>query len=197
MCNSWRSRHCTPQKFKINPRARIQVIMKVMWNRAFFLIILVFSLSACQSVSQVEPTPFRPQPALSTPIPTSQPTANPAPTNPPPVSACTDVLVFVDDITIPDGTQVEPGETLDKRWKVRNDGTCNWEEGYALRLISGPAMGVPEIQALYPARSGTEAVIRMQFNAPSEPGQYRTAWQAYNPSGDRFGDPFFMEIVVP
>ena len=107
------------------------------------------------------------------------------------------MLVFVEDITIPDGTQAKTGSTLDKRWKVRNDGTCNWEEGYALRLISGPSMGAPEIQALYPARSGTEAVIRMQFTAPADPGLYRTAWQAYNPSGDRFGDPFFMEIVVP
>jgi hypothetical protein len=34
------------------------------------------------------------------------------------------------------------------------------------------------------------------FKAPSEPGSYRSAWQAYNPQGEPFGDPFFIDFVV-
>ena len=57
-------------------------------------------------------------------------------------------------------------------------------------------MGVPVQQMLYPALSGTDVVIRMVFIAPNEPGNYRSAWQAYDEQGGPFGDPFFIDVVV-
>lgn len=51
-------------------------------------------------------------------------------------------------------------------------------------------------QALYPARSGSEAVIRLVFIAPDESGHYRSAWQAINPQGEAFGELIFIEIIV-
>jgi hypothetical protein len=57
-------------------------------------------------------------------------------------------------------------------------------------------MGVPATQALFPARSGLELTIRMNFIAPDEAGTYRSAWQAYDPDGQPFGDPFFIEVEV-
>jgi hypothetical protein len=113
-----------------------------------------------------------------------------------PTIECTDKLVFVSDVTIPDGTEVGPGSTLDKRWEIENAGTCNWNIHYHLRLLNGDAMGVPKQQSLYPARAGTRPVIRIVFKAPSKPGQYRSAWQAYNAKDQPFGDPFFIQIVV-
>jgi hypothetical protein len=97
---------------------------------------------------------------------------------------------------VPDGTIVAPGETVDKQWQVENSGSCNWNEGYRLRRISGPPLDAPDEQALYPARSGAQAVIRLPLVAPGEPGTYRSAWQAYNPQGEPFGDPIFVEILV-
>jgi hypothetical protein len=79
---------------------------------------------------------------------------------------------------------------------VQNSGTCNWDERYQLRLIGGPALGANPVQPLFPARSGSTAVIRIQMTAPSTTGTYRSAWQAYNPSDEPFGDPFYIEIVV-
>jgi hypothetical protein len=79
---------------------------------------------------------------------------------------------------------------------VLNSGTCNWEASYAVRLVAGPDLGAPPEQSLFPARSGTEAVIHMIFTAPQEPGVYRSAWQAFSPTGEAFGDPFFIEIEV-
>jgi hypothetical protein len=105
-------------------------------------------------------------------------------------------LSYLEDITLPDGTLVEPGSALDKRWRVENRGTCNWDEEYRLKLVSGSEMGVVAEQALYPARSGTQVEIRIVFQAPQEAGTYRSAWQAYSPKGDPFGDPFYIEIVV-
>ena len=110
--------------------------------------------------------------------------------------ACKNNLDFIKDLTIPDGTDVSPESTLDKRWEVENNGGCNWGEGYRLRLIAGPDLGLQKEQALYPARSGGRTVIRMAFKAPSEPGTYRSAWQAFSPQGEAFGDPLFIEIKV-
>ena len=86
---------------------------------------------------------------------------------------------------------------MDKRWEVKNSGSCNWTDGYTLRLIAGVDLGSQPQQALYPARAGTHAVIRLVFQAPIEPGNYRSAWQAYAPSGDAFGDPVFIDFSVP
>ena len=107
-----------------------------------------------------------------------------------------DSLAFVQDVTVPDGTVVLPGESVDKQWLIQNNGSCNWDSRYRLRFVGGLEMGATTEQALYPARSGTQATIRITFTAPSEPGTYNTAWQAFDPFGEPFGDPVFMEIIV-
>ena len=109
---------------------------------------------------------------------------------------CTNVLAFVADETIPDGTEVQPGEMLDKRWRVKNAGTCNWDGRYRLRHIAGYALGAPEEMALFPARAGTEVVVRIVFQAPEDPGPYFSTWQAIDPQGRPFGDPIYMQIEV-
>lgn len=110
---------------------------------------------------------------------------------------CINGLSFIfPDLTFPDGTQVAPNASLDKQWQVKNSGTCNWEETYTLQLTAGVEMGAVSPQGLVPARSGAEVVIRIQFTAPTEPGRYRSAWQAYDPAGQPFGDPIYIEIVV-
>lgn len=123
----------------------------------------------------------------STPKPVDFPTATPA---------CTNNLSFIADLSIPDGTVVTPGETIDKRWQVKNSGTCNWDQSYHFRLTAGPDLGAANEQALFPARSGIEFPLRILFSAPQEPGTYRSAWQAIDPQGQSFGDPVFIEVVV-
>jgi len=115
---------------------------------------------------------------------------------PTPTPPCADALRYIEDLSIPDGSQVSSGESLDKRWSVENSGTCNWDKGYRLKLIAGPDLGASVEQALYPARSGSQATIRILFTAPKDAGVYRSAWQAYNPKGQPFGDPVFIEIQV-
>jgi hypothetical protein len=171
--------------------------MAAMNFRVISIHLMLFSLvlSACKA-SGAPPTPYRPPTAAIPPSPTLPPPATPEAPRPTPTPPCTDNLSFREDLTIPDGTQVSPGQALDKRWQVENSGTCNWDESYRLKLIAGPEMGAVAEQTLYPARSGTELVIRIVFTAPNEPGTYRSAWQAYNPRGEAFGDPVFIEVVV-
>jgi hypothetical protein len=109
---------------------------------------------------------------------------------------CVSNFLFLEDITIPDGTLVDPSDVLDKRWLVENNGTCNWDRRFSLRLIAGSEMGAGSDLALYPARSGKQVEIQIQFAAPQEPGLHRSAWQAADPQGNFFGDPIFIEINV-
>jgi hypothetical protein len=86
---------------------------------------------------------------------------------------------------------------VEKQWRVENNGSCNWDARYHVKLMDGfPPMGATGEQALYPARAGTQATLTIKFTAPLEAGIYRTAWQAYNPDGTAFGDAVYMQIVV-
>lgn len=193
----------------LNPFMRVHSVkyQHVLLSGCLVLILLAFSVAACQpsggagslinpqakTPNFVPPTPVdgpgaaTPSVAEENPTPQSLPTAT---------VQCVDNLAFKSDITIPDGTVVAPDYTLDKRWEVENIGNCNWSQEYRVRLIAGPELGASKEQALYPARSGSRAVIRIVFKAPNEPGVYRSAWQAFTPQGEPFGDPFFIEIKV-
>jgi hypothetical protein len=171
---------------------------------SFYLAIgaMLIGLSACTGFRQVYPTDvFIPPTRLPTILPPSAAPINPAIATvaftPTPEIACNANLTFLSDLTLPDGSPVEPGEMLDKRWQVQNSGDCNWDVHYRLKLVAGSAMDAPDEQPLYPARGGSEALIRILFKAPKESGEYRSAWQAYGPDGKPFGDPVYLVIVVP
>jgi hypothetical protein len=105
-------------------------------------------------------------------------------------------LTFISDLTIDDDTVVTPGSSLDKQWLVQNSGTCNWDGRYRLRLINDVALGALPEQALYPARAGLQATVRINFTAPMDAGTYTSDWQAFDISGIPFGDSFYVKIVV-
>lgn len=167
---------------------------------AWVLTVLMIALQGCV----FSPPQRMPAPATQAPLflpPTSAPLRNepsqtPEQFQPTPTLPCVDSLTFISDLTIPDGSIIQAGASIDKRWEVENSGTCNWESGYLLQLIAGDELGAGLQLALTPARSGTRTVIRILFQAPAEPGNYRSAWQAHNPQGQPFGDPIFIDIVV-
>ncbi len=192
--------------------------MMGMWKKSriqgsLLMAALILHLAACQgwperaspqpdtfympSTPAIQPiTPLAASAGLSA-TPAAQAVASPtvdlAPTATP---FCTPGLTYQEDLSIPDGSVVAPGALLDKRWRVLNSGTCNWDERYRLKLVAGPAMGSSAELALYPARSGASADIRLLFTAPQEAGAYRSAWQAHDPTGQPFGDPIFIDIIV-
>ena len=144
--------------------------------------------------------PASPVPVPGTPaeFPTASPGAVTVPTLvlPSPTPPCTDGLTYIQDLTIPDGSTMSPGQLIDKRWQVSNSGTCNWDERYQLKLVSGDSMGAGISLPLYPARAGTQATLRILFTAPQSAGIYECQWQAVNPDGAPFGDAFYMQIAV-
>jgi len=142
-----------------------------------------------------------------TPIPVSTSTSlpftpelSPSPANTQQVSptpVCTPLLRYIQDINYPDGSLVSPGQTIEKQWQVENNGSCDWNALYRLKLNEGyPPLGAKSEMALYPARAGSRATLMISFTAPLESGTYRTSWQAADPNGNLFGDAIFMEIIV-
>jgi hypothetical protein len=109
---------------------------------------------------------------------------------------CGNNLKFVSDITIPDGTQANIGEAMEKKWEVENSGTCNWISGYTLRLVAGGSLGANPEQALYPALAGSKVTIQINFLAPTAPGNYKSAWQAYGLDDKPFGEVIYIQIEV-
>lgn len=129
---------------------------------------------------------------ISTALPTTIPTiiiSSPTPT-------CTNNLTFNQDVTIPDGTNVQPGQPIDKQWLVTNNGTCNWDSRYHLKLTSGDTMSAPTEQPLFPARAGAQAKLRILFTAPQDTGTYQSAWQAVGPDGTTFGEVISIQVIV-
>jgi len=154
-------------------------------------------LSACGE-QEASPTPdyFIPptlSPERSSPTPLETPTQTPLPTEEEP---CENNLAFVDDVTIPDDTIVAPGQEIEKIWLVENNGTCNWEIDYTLRMVDGLAMGASSIQALRPTVSGKQVEISILFTAPTDAGRAFSQWQAHDPEGNPFGDEFFVQVIV-
>ena len=128
----------------------------------------------------------------STPLILETYTPLPATATPP----CENNLVFLRDVTVPDGQHFLAGQPIDKTWEVRNDGTCPWIRGYSLRLVDGHALGAIDRQALPEAQPGQTVNITIQFTAPQQAGTYRSSWKAHELGGEPFGVQIYMEIIV-
>jgi hypothetical protein len=129
-----------------------------------------------------------------------QPTATTIPTNNPfentPTLIPCDDAIFVDDVTVPDGTEMAPGQDFVKTWKIRNTGSCTWGTGYSVIFAYGEKMsGIaePVTGAVAP---GEEVEISVRFKAPENTGEYSTYWRMANASSIPFGENIFMLIVV-
>jgi hypothetical protein len=109
---------------------------------------------------------------------------------------CVDDLTFINDLNYPDETNVSHGSIIQKQWIVQNSGTCTWTTGYTVRNVDGPSMSATPSQALTSAVPGSQVTIAITFIAPTQPGEYKSSWQAYNPGGEAFGKPFYIDIIV-
>jgi hypothetical protein len=142
------------------------------------------------------PVPVTPTTMVASPPPTGDASSAPNLTVPSPTPPCTNGLTYIQDLTVPDGSNFAPGQAIDKRWQVRNSGSCNWDRRYGLKLIGGDAMGNPPLLPLFPARAGAQAVLEIHFTAPPSGGLYECDWRAVDPQGQPFGDPVYMQISV-
>ncbi len=107
------------------------------------------------------------------------------------------------DVTIPDDTEMRPGENFIKIWKLQNAGSCTWTTEYDAFFFYGDRMGAPTSVPLSASVSpGKTVEISVEMTAPDTPGTYQGNWKLRNAAGEFFGigpagdSPFWVRIVV-
>ncbi len=127
------------------------------------------------------PTPASPSPAA----PTSPPSAASPEGS---AESCLDLAGFYGDLSIPDDTFFYQDTPFTKSWRIKNEGSCTWDAGYAVIFNSGDPLSAPLTSPL--PRSvppGSTVDIALDMRAPDAGGSYYSNWELQNSSGDRFG----------
>ncbi len=104
--------------------------------------------------------------------------------------------VFIEDVTIPDGSVINPEQEFLKTWRVRNTGDGPWDIGYGLGFVDGQVMDASVFVPVATTRPGGTADPSVTLRAPDSPGTYRSTWRMRDPAGEFFGDFYFAEIIV-
>ena len=110
-------------------------------------------------------------------------------------TACDDAI-FVSDLTIPDNTVENPGESFVKTWVLQNTGSCTWGSGYTLNFVSGTRMGGTNTSVGSLVAPGEQAQISVTMTALTTAGEYTGAWRLNNSSGKSFGETVDVAIDV-
>jgi len=107
------------------------------------------------------------------------------------------------DITIPDDTEMKPGESFSKTWRLVNSGTCVWNDSYAVVWFSGEDIGVTREQFfITQVNPGQTIDVTVDMIAPEVAGSYQSNWKLRNQAGNLFGigpnggSPFWAKITV-
>lgn len=188
------------------------------------------SLAGCQLGPTLgEPTSFptqSPEPVFTESLPTSartegtemtfdlEPTAmvpaqSTAPTATAPAipvleeAGCKNQAEFIQDLSIPDGTDMSPHEQFVKSWRLRNTGTCTWSGEYAFVFTDGDQIGAYDASPLPETVQPGETVdLSIAMTAPGFPGTYQGYWLLQDELGNTFGigpeslSPFWVQIDV-
>lgn len=116
---------------------------------------------------------------------------------------CNNSFEFVQDLAVPDDTVFPPGAQFTAAWRLRNNGTCPWTDGYALAFVGGDAMSEAQSFPLPGVVSPGQTVdVEAVLTAPTTAGTFRSNWQVANAEGAPFGingvqdDAFWVQIVV-
>jgi len=137
-------------------------------------------------------------PTAGTPETPQTPSATRAATQPPTRNApLCDNSVYVADVTIPDGTVLQPGEGFVKTWSLRNTGTCTWSTAYAIDLTSGARMDGVITYVPQEVKPGDAIEISVGLYAPTTSGTHTGYWRLKNADGVYFGEWVSVNIVVP
>ena len=130
--------------------------------------------------------------------PTPEPTPEPSPT-----LSCVDSADFIKDVTIPDGSRIDPGDSFSKIWRLRNKGNCTWTRDYDLTFYSGDRMsGYYVVPLRGEVEPGEIVDLSVELVAPRSVGTYSGYWMLRNAEADVFGigeggnTPFWVKILI-
>lgn len=147
----------------------------------------IASAEAAVLVGSPSPTPLP-----ATPTPSATPT--PAPLLSP--TQCSPQAALLQDVSIPPGTVLEPGQLFTKTWRVQNTGTCAWS-GYQLVFIGGSLLGGKSPTRVSDLAPGAAINISVELSAPRYQGDYAGVWRLQTDKGVIFGPELSFSIRIP
>ncbi|HSH02431.1 MAG TPA: NBR1-Ig-like domain-containing protein [Anaerolineae bacterium] len=116
---------------------------------------------------------------------------------------------YVDDITIPDNTEVEAGTSFVKTWRIKNTGDTTWKSGFVWRYLPKPdkagnvrmtekeEYSWEEVADEIEVKPGGEVNVSLTMIAPPAGERLNTSyWQFADPEGNAFVDFVYVQIIV-
>lgn len=99
------------------------------------------------------------------------------------------MAAFEGDENIPDGTWFYVNEFFTKRWRIKNVGSCTWDENTAAIWVEGELMNADSVQAFLtePVPPNGYAEIQITFQGPPQAGEYTSYWMLRASDGTIFG----------
>ncbi len=134
-------------------------------------------------------------PNALTPEPTLSP-GEPTPTSEPTKENCTVAATLIAHLSIPDGTELTPGQNFTKSWRVHNNGSCDWVD-YKLVYIRGSLMGGNTPNLIRTIKAGEVVDLGLELTAPSFPGEYTGVWQIQTDKGTLIDTELSYNIIIP
>lgn len=105
-----------------------------------------------------------------------------------PIPTPCDWASLVEDVSIPDGALLLPGQAFTKTWRFKNIGSCTWTSDYSIVFVEGSSLGAPASininTTVYPQST---VDISVPMVAPNAAGSYTSNWLLKNATGNTFG----------
>jgi uncharacterized protein YkwD len=181
-----------------------------MYKKLISVLFIATLLASCISVSVESEETASPDFVTATLVPTREgfvpATLTPAPqatqaltlASPAP-AGCTNSAVLLRDVTIPDNTQVDPGEKFTKTWEFQNNGSCPWVD-YTLGFAAGDQMDAPLSAPIQTTLPGGKVNVSVELTAPSSDGTYTGYFTLNDASGKNMPigieSTFWVKIIV-
>lgn len=147
------------------------------------------------SLTETLAATFTPFPTL-TPVGVTETALSTTPEPSPTSNPCFNLL-YIADVTIPDGTRLKPGERFTKTWQVQNIGGCAWRPGFTFRHVGGDPMRGSPITLTEAIPTGAKRELSVELVVPSGiNGVIESAWQMSDENGIFFGDTLSVQILV-
>lgn len=113
--------------------------------------------------------------------------------------ACKDSAAMIEDVTIPDNTQMSKGQKFTKTWRFMNNGKCNWT-GYTVAFFAGDRMETPDSVPVPDTPAGKTVDVSVDLTAPSTDGSYTGFYILRNNKGETLPigieQSFWLKILI-
>lgn len=122
-----------------------------------------------------------------TSTPSQTPTNTPIPATNTPVVLCYQAD-FISDVTIPDGTVLGKEKNFTKTWRLKNSGTCVWEDNFDVVYVKGTNLADKKVYDMPKSVAPGDTVdISIPMTSPNKNGDYTSYWMIRTNNDHTFG----------